>query len=293
MNAICRSSLYKIICRNRLDAGCISVTLAQYQNVSGAFDLSCYWYSCFVLLNQKSLRLFSLARILKLKIAARQHSTEICNARRFWSVLVVYCVDIMRLNHFTMEICVFYCAACHCFHCYTDVFSLCVFYHILECDILWMYLFLPYCVRKWHYKTVQSIVFQNIKLMGSFLAWKELDGFILLHDIRKPVSPLNSNSCWNVKYWYLEIVLWTKVTIRFECFLTKVNIHTPLMRLLQGSVANCRYYNPYAAVQYLIIVKIFVCVSSSSSSSRDYESLAISRILMVKHCYLLYVLLCS
>ena len=31
------------------------------------------------------------------------------------------------------------------------------FRYILECDILWMYLFLPYCVRKWHNKTVQSI----------------------------------------------------------------------------------------------------------------------------------------
>ena len=39
------------------------------------------------------------------------------------------------------------------FNRYTDVFLLCVFDHILECDILWMYLlFLPYCVRKWHKK---------------------------------------------------------------------------------------------------------------------------------------------
>ena len=71
-------------------------------------------------------------------------------------MLVVYCVDIIRLNHFTIEICRFYCGACHCFY-NTDVFLLCVFDHILECDILWMYLFLPYRVRKWHNKTVQSI----------------------------------------------------------------------------------------------------------------------------------------
>ena len=36
------------------------------------------------------------------------------------------------------------------------LFLLCILDHILECDILWMYLFLPYCVRKWHNKTVQS-----------------------------------------------------------------------------------------------------------------------------------------
>ena len=36
-------------------------------------------------------------------------------------------------------------------------FFIVYFRYILECDILWMYLFLPYCVRKWHNKTVQSI----------------------------------------------------------------------------------------------------------------------------------------
>ena len=36
------------------------------------------------------------------------------------------------------------------------LFLLCILDHILECDILWMYLFLPYCIRKWHNKTVQS-----------------------------------------------------------------------------------------------------------------------------------------
>ena len=29
-------------------------------------------------------------------------------------------------NNFTMEICVFYCGACHCFYCYTDAFLLCI-----------------------------------------------------------------------------------------------------------------------------------------------------------------------
>ena len=53
-NAICRSSLCNIICRNCLDAGSISVKLAQHRYVSCAYDLSCYCYSCFVLLNQES-----------------------------------------------------------------------------------------------------------------------------------------------------------------------------------------------------------------------------------------------
>ena len=72
-------------------------------------------------------------------------------------MLMVYCVDIIRLNHFTIENCVFYCGACHCFYRWSDVFLLCILDHILECDIFLMYLFLPYCVRKWHNKTVQSI----------------------------------------------------------------------------------------------------------------------------------------
>ena len=100
---------------------------------------------------KESFRFFSLARFLKLKIAARQQSIEICNARRYWSMLVVYCVDIR------LKVVFFYCDACHCFYRYTDAFLLCIFYRILECDILWMYLFLPYCVRKWHNKTVQPI----------------------------------------------------------------------------------------------------------------------------------------
>ena len=67
-----------------------------------------------------------VSRFLKLIIAARQHSTEICNACRYWSVLVVYKVDIIRLNHFAIEICGFYCGACHCFYHYTDTFLLCL-----------------------------------------------------------------------------------------------------------------------------------------------------------------------
>ena len=34
---------------------------------------------------------------------------------------------------------------------------MCICDHVPECDILLMYLFLPYCVRKWHNKPVQSI----------------------------------------------------------------------------------------------------------------------------------------
>ena len=53
-DAICRSSLCKIICRNPFDAGSKSVKLAQHRTVSCAYDLSCYCYSWFVLLNQES-----------------------------------------------------------------------------------------------------------------------------------------------------------------------------------------------------------------------------------------------
>ena len=78
---------------------------------------------CFVKIKQ-SFGFFSFAHFLKLIIAARQRSTEICNACRYWSMLVVYRVDIIRLNNFTIEICGFYCGACHCFYRYTDVFQL-------------------------------------------------------------------------------------------------------------------------------------------------------------------------
>ena len=116
-----QSILYKIFCWNRLNAGSISVMFAQHWNVSCAYDLSCYCYSCFVLLNHESFRFISLTRFLKLIIAARQHSAEIYNACRYWSLLVVYSVDIIRLNHFTIEFCAFYCGACQRFYHCTDV----------------------------------------------------------------------------------------------------------------------------------------------------------------------------
>ena len=40
---------------------------------------------------------------------------------------MVYCVNIIRLNHFTIEICGFYCGACHCFYRYTDAFYIVYF----------------------------------------------------------------------------------------------------------------------------------------------------------------------
>ena len=73
-------------------------------------------------------------------------------------MLVVYCVDIIRLNNFTIESCVFTVVHVIVFTVILTLFLLCIFYHILECDILSMYLFLTYCVRKWHNKTVQSII---------------------------------------------------------------------------------------------------------------------------------------
>ena len=51
-------------------------------------------------------------------------------------MLVVYCVDIIRLNNFTIKFCGFYCSAVHCFYRYNDAFLLCIFNHIRECDIL-------------------------------------------------------------------------------------------------------------------------------------------------------------
>ena len=111
------------------------------------------------MLNQESFGFFSFARFLKLVISARQHSTEICNACRYWSVLVVYwhwhytieqCYD-WDLRFFTVVFVVVF----------TDIlmYFYYVFDHILECASLWMYSFLPYGVRKWCNKTVwyQSI----------------------------------------------------------------------------------------------------------------------------------------
>ena len=112
-----------------------------------------FWKHFFLL----TFGLFSFARFLKLIFDVRQQSIEICNACRYGSTLVVYCVNSIRLNDFTIEICVFHCGACHWFYRYTDAFLWCIFDNVLECDILWMYLFLPYFVRKWHNKTVQSI----------------------------------------------------------------------------------------------------------------------------------------
>ena len=75
---------------------------------------------CFVK-KQEPFRFFSLARFLKLKIAARQQCIEICNARRYWSMLVVYCVDIR------LKVVFFYCDACHCFTVILMLFY-CVFF---------------------------------------------------------------------------------------------------------------------------------------------------------------------
>ena len=96
-----------------------------------------------VLLNQESFGLFCLARFLKLIIATQQHSTEICNACHYWSVLVVYCMEIIRLNHFRIEICGFYCGACHCFCHYTDVFYcmfLIIYWGMIFYECIWLHL---------------------------------------------------------------------------------------------------------------------------------------------------------
>ena len=96
---MCLNSLCKIICRHRLDAGSILVTLAQHRTVSCANDMSCYCYSRFVLL--ESFAFISLPHVLKLIIAARQHSSAIYNTGCYCSLLMVYCVDIiLRLNDF-------------------------------------------------------------------------------------------------------------------------------------------------------------------------------------------------
>ena len=60
----------------------------------------------FVLLNQESFGFFSLACFHKLPDKILQ--TFAINACRYWSVLVVYCVDIIRLNPFTIENCGFW-----------------------------------------------------------------------------------------------------------------------------------------------------------------------------------------
>ena len=94
-------------------------------------------------------------------------------------------------------------------------FFIVYFRYILECDILWMYLFLPYCVRKWHNKTVQSInLFSSphwrLQFQNSFCNLSFLDGvasinrhfaFVIIwmfpfliysYGTRLPSSPRNS-----------------------------------------------------------------------------------------------------
>ena len=77
----------------------------------------------------------------------------------YCSILKSYCVDILGLNHFTVEFfrsfSPFYCGPWHCFSDYTDVFLLCALDIILVCHILLCIYFSPYCVRKWYNKTVQ------------------------------------------------------------------------------------------------------------------------------------------
>ena len=121
-NAICRSSSYK----NYLPEW--SRCWVHIGNVSSASKRSCAYdpFFCFVLLNQESIGLFSLAYSLKAIIATRQHSTDICNASRYCSV--VYWVGIIWLIHFMIEICVFLLWCLYLFYRYTDVFLFCVFW---------------------------------------------------------------------------------------------------------------------------------------------------------------------
>ena len=137
-NAIYRSSLCKIICRDRLDAGSISVTVAQHRNVSCAYDLSCYCYSCFVLLNQESSGFITLARFLKLIIAAWKHFSEICNVCRYCSVFVVYWGTlydwiILRLKFLVL----LWCLSCFCLPLYWCLFIVC----------FWSYTGVWYCMN--------------------------------------------------------------------------------------------------------------------------------------------------
>ena len=95
---------------------------------------------CFVKKKKKkeSFRFFSLARFLKLKIAARQQSIEICNARRYWSILVVYCVDI-RLKvvfFFTVMLVIVFTVILMIFYC---VFFI-VYWSVIFYECIWFYL---------------------------------------------------------------------------------------------------------------------------------------------------------
>ena len=71
-NAVCLNGLYKIICRNRLDAGPKSVPSAQHWTVSQAYDPTCWCYSWFVLLKQELFAFLSFGHFLKLIIADPQ-----------------------------------------------------------------------------------------------------------------------------------------------------------------------------------------------------------------------------
>ena len=179
-NVTCRSSLHKIICPNRLDAGSISATLAQHRNVSCAYDLSCYYYPWVVLLKSRIVRIiFSCT----LPHADNCYPTTFYRNLHFMSLLIN--VSGVLRRHCTVES--FYdwnlWFLLWCLYLFLPLYG-CFFLfrvndHILQCDILWMYLFLPYCVRKWHDKTVQSLIlmiWSNLllqKLALQFYNWHQ------------------------------------------------------------------------------------------------------------------------
>ena len=158
MNAICRSSLHKIIYRNRLDAGSISATLAQHRNVSCAYDLSCYCYPCVDLLKSRIVRILlsctlpqadnccptafyknlqCMSSLINVSGALREHHTIESFLRSKFVVFTVVLVIV-----FAVILIFFYCV-------FLIIYWSVIFY---ECSC-----FLPYCVWKCHNKTVQSI----------------------------------------------------------------------------------------------------------------------------------------
>ena len=77
-NVKCRSSLYKINCRNHLDAGSILVTLVQHRSVSCAYHLAALLLFMIVWLNQELFAFTSLVCIPGLIIGLRPANERRC-----------------------------------------------------------------------------------------------------------------------------------------------------------------------------------------------------------------------
>ena len=140
------------------------------RDVSCAYDLSCHCYPSVVLLQTRIVRIIFPCTLLQTDNCCP--TTVYRNSQCMWVLINVS--GVLR-GHYTVDL--FYdwnlCFLLWCLSLFLPLnwcFLLCIFDHTLECDILWMYLFLPYCVRKLHNKTVQSIIYIN-KTASKYAQW--------------------------------------------------------------------------------------------------------------------------